>query len=57
MAAGIEALGGVKFDSAIQDADQFETVRGEEIGRSGGAQAQAALKRNVLGSIADRHAV
>ena len=36
--AEIEALGAIKFDPAIQDADQFETVRGEEIGRRSGAR-------------------
>ena len=36
--ADIETLGGIKFDPAIQDADQFGTVRGEEIGRRSGAR-------------------
>ena len=36
--ADIEALGAIKFDPAIQAADQFETVRGEEIGRRSGAR-------------------
>lgn len=36
--ADIEAMAGVVFADAIRDADQYETTRGAEVGRRGGAR-------------------
>jgi endonuclease G len=39
--AEIESLGGIKFDASIQGADQFDTVRGEEVSMRGGARRRS----------------
>jgi endonuclease G len=36
--ADIESLGGIDFADVIRDADQLDTVRGEEVGRRSGAR-------------------